>query len=1094
MKQLLKILVFSVSILISSVVFNSNKLQSQSFNVNQIDTTEFPKVKAFFTLRNDSYQKYPNIVKSDFTIKKNGQEIPFDYTCSLLGTRPAVSLSLMLDASTSMSQQVSPTEFRYQWASHAANVFVDSLKFTPGTGFQLISFAGRIVESTEWTETYLKAKSDLNLYQANQTGATNLNRPFWESVTGSLDKLIQRPKNSRRIAVMLTDGGHEAGQGQPFMRNEIIKKAQDNNIEVYIILLNAASNVGYELEDVAFETGGKLFRPNTKEDLNRAFFDIYKEIQNNFTCRLEWNEENICEGEDLNREVEITFNRTNPKLTQKVNYTLPSTAVSKLNISQNKFYFSDGVGGSISQDITLTAINGNFHLKEFTLSPNNGSFNIDWKGKSPKDVGGLVLTKDVPKIITINYVEKSSLEELAYKLDLVDEKCPIPSIELVAPCGGITTDVNFTNLPLVKQDLILKDIFYNNSNKDVIVKVNKINDVNDELTLTGGLNYTVYPKSYLALNVEFNPKDANSKEIKLEFSTISGCSTPIAKFTASIGSINVFATPLNFDKIRVKTPKSGIIKVVNESDFTVKINDYLLNGNIFNLIDKTPKSISPKSEIELNLNYISNVEGDFIEKLVMNGVIVEQGNEPITIETQISAYSFLPNLTTVNEINFPNTDKGNVSSPIIIELKNNSIFGDLSIENISFRNNSGDFKLLNNPNLGNSILEKDSKRELELVFQPTKNGYQEVFIDIFADNVEGPEPVSNIITTIKVTGNTNTLDDLFFEDIDFGNQFTCSFPSRSVTVDNTNGNKNIAYSVIRNNKQNHFTINEIENKTILAGQSETFDIVYTPVLEGIHSENIVIRYDDGREGSFTISGKSSKRKDKVSKFDLKQQFVIPGKNITTDFSTSLDIPEFGNIKLITYTLRFDRKSLGMLVNSFNSDLSDNEWSWTVDKSEQNKGVIFISGKSNNNNLSIPTKINNSISFTGFLGEEESSEVIIETVLDNNCLEAETDTMAVKLDGCFIGGRVINVNQFELKNINPSPIVTDTEISYSIGFDCNVELNIMSIMGGVVKQLVNENKKAGEHKVDLKINDLSRGIYFINIKAGPFEKTQKVIVN
>jgi hypothetical protein len=274
----------------------------------------------------------------------------------------------MLDASGSMLEKVSPTEERHQWASYAANIFVDSLKFSPGTGFNLISFAGTIVRSTEWAENRDLAKSYLSQYVAGQTGATNLVRPFWETALGSLDKLIQRPKNSKRVAVLLTDGGHEAGQR--FLRDEIIKKAQDNNIEIYVILLNAPSGIGSDLDLVAYETGGQLFRPNTKDDLNKAFFDIYKNIQNNFACRLEWNEDFVCQGDNLDRNVEITFNRPNPKLTQNINYTIPLSAISQLTISESKLYFSDAKDGKISQDLTLTAINGNFQLKDYSIIPN----------------------------------------------------------------------------------------------------------------------------------------------------------------------------------------------------------------------------------------------------------------------------------------------------------------------------------------------------------------------------------------------------------------------------------------------------------------------------------------------------------------------------------------------------------------------------------------------------------------------------------------------------------------------------------------------------------------------------------------------------
>ncbi|MFY8159902.1 MAG: vWA domain-containing protein [Candidatus Kapaibacteriota bacterium] len=821
------------------VIFNINlqSINAQTFNIYQIDTTEYPKVKAFYTIKDEFFQNYTGVTKNDFKVQQNGIDVNFDLKCDLLTNRPAISMALMLDASSSMLQKVSPTEERHQWAIYGAKRFVDSLKFTAGTAFSLITFGDSIDKSTEWTEDSIQAKADLNKYNVGVNGATNLSKPFYETAKGSLDKLILRPKTSKKVAVMLTDGGHEAGQA--FLRDEIIKKAKDNNIEIYIILLNAPGSIGSELELLTYETGGKLFRPNTKAELEAVFFTIYNTLQNNFTCRLEWVEPYICQDDNPNREVVVSFTRPNPDLVSTTNYLVPTKGISKFEVSETELYFSDLNGGQLSKNITLTATVGNFKLTNFSITPNNGSFNIDWKGKSPLDVGGLVITQGNSKTITINYVEKNSLNELSHVLSFVDENCKLPEVNLIAPCGGLTKDVSYTNLPQLSQDLVLKDIYYNNSNRDVLVNVSILNDINNEITLKNGNNYNLKPNEYLSLDITFNPKSKDAKNIDFQFSTENGCSKPIGQFIATIGSVDILATPYDFGKVRVKTPKDGFITIENQSTFNVTLNDIEINTNNYFILDDiktTPLNLTPNSSKKINIKYLSNIEKNISEIVKIKGIIIEQGNEAITLETQIKAISYLPNLTAVNKITFPKTDIGVATNPIILNLKNNSLFGDLNIKEIRYKNKTNsDFKFVGNPNLSNLDVLSENELNFDLLFNPSKNGLQSDTLEILADNVEGPEPVEYIITEVVLEGNTNTIDDLQFENISFGNTFLCANPQKSVTIDNRNGTGKITFTAVKKNNSSDFEIILPNNLEVLNGSESLFEIIYTPQNPGKHT-------------------------------------------------------------------------------------------------------------------------------------------------------------------------------------------------------------------------------------------------------------------
>jgi hypothetical protein len=55
------------------------------------------------------------------------------------------------------------------------------------------------------------------------------------------------------------------------------------------------------------------------------------------------------------------------------------------------------------------------------------------------------------------------------------------------------------------------------------------------------------------------------------------------------------------------------------------------------------------------------------------------------------------------------------------------------------------------------------------------------------------------------------------------------------------------------------------------------------------------------------------------------------------------------------------------------------------------------------------------------------------------------------------------------------------------------LKVYDVLGNEVATLVNEEKPAGEYKVEFDGNHLPSGIYFYQLKAGGFVETRKMIL-
>jgi hypothetical protein len=105
--------------------------------------------------------------------------------------------------------------------------------------------------------------------------------------------------------------------------------------------------------------------------------------------------------------------------------------------------------------------------------------------------------------------------------------------------------------------------------------------------------------------------------------------------------------------------------------------------------------------------------------------------------------------------------------------------------------------------------------------------------------------------------------------------------------------------------------------------------------------------------------------------------------------------------------------------------------------------------------------------------------------------AVTTPVSVKDDKNFIA------NRFELYAAYPNPFNPSTTIKFEIPAYSSVSIKVYDIMGEEIKYLLNENLYPGQYTVEWGgsyefDNNLSAGIYFVQMIAGKFQKTIKLI--
>lgn len=95
---------------------------------------------------------------------------------------------------------------------------------------------------------------------------------------------------------------------------------------------------------------------------------------------------------------------------------------------------------------------------------------------------------------------------------------------------------------------------------------------------------------------------------------------------------------------------------------------------------------------------------------------------------------------------------------------------------------------------------------------------------------------------------------------------------------------------------------------------------------------------------------------------------------------------------------------------------------------------------------------------------------------------------------FTGIENFVINNLNL-NIAPNPFTNATDISFFLVKDANVEVELVDMLGRVIKSNNLGKLNSGSNKFNLNVDEnLSKGVYFIKLNVDGMQKTEKVIIN
>lgn len=85
------------------------------------------------------------------------------------------------------------------------------------------------------------------------------------------------------------------------------------------------------------------------------------------------------------------------------------------------------------------------------------------------------------------------------------------------------------------------------------------------------------------------------------------------------------------------------------------------------------------------------------------------------------------------------------------------------------------------------------------------------------------------------------------------------------------------------------------------------------------------------------------------------------------------------------------------------------------------------------------------------------------------------------------------DKYELFQNYPNPFNPNTIIKFSVPIDIRTTLHVYNILGEMVKVLLNQDIKAGIHKIDFEASHLASGVYFYKLTAGDFVSIKKMML-
>ena len=265
MKRLIKVM--SVSLFVFTFLVSATAAKAgYSVKINQIDTANFPEIKAYISIVDDTSNPVKGLLESHFDVMEDGAPGPMDFRIeSMLLSEEPIAVVLAIDTSGSARGKV---------IKHAREA---ALKFVEGLGendlVAIVDFNDQehiISEFTSDKETLKKAIEGLKVGGTKTT--------LYDAIYKALEMASRPALPFRRVVIVLSDGKDE---GSALTISDVINKAQASNILVYTIGLGSKVD-NQPLTRISRLTGGTFLFTSTSAELANLYDRISEQLKNQY--------------------------------------------------------------------------------------------------------------------------------------------------------------------------------------------------------------------------------------------------------------------------------------------------------------------------------------------------------------------------------------------------------------------------------------------------------------------------------------------------------------------------------------------------------------------------------------------------------------------------------------------------------------------------------------------------------------------------------------------------------------------------------------------------------------------------------------------
>jgi|GEM_PF-1153146 len=445
------------------------QINAQSFNIFELDTMNYPIMKAKFYVFDSDGKQIRDFDKTDFQVLENGSEREIKTIhCPAPPEKIDISSVLVFDVSGSMVGK--NIELAREAGRAWINALPDSNSECAITGFDNKNY---LYQDFTNDQTLLhSALYKLNPYR----GGTDYNQGFLFQLAGGLQ--IAKKGKHQKVIIFLTDGEAE----QPKIE-EIINLA--NELDCKIFSVTFGLKCPESLKQISKKTGGNYFDKITTSKQAKDVLNQINSIANESeSCEIEWISKS-CESL-----VDLTIKNKTYKLLQNRLFRVEKAKTVHLNFEPrilSLFNFPLGIQKDTS--ITLTAKNAEFNI--IGIENSNSEFQI-----SPTT---FVIENNDSIEINIIYTPIDSNFKYT-NLKFINDNCD----ESISVLSGIKQSKTYTKKTLEVVRPNGGEIFVAGSDTSVYWKgISKNDDVEIEFSSNAGKNWNLISASANSLKADW---------------------------------------------------------------------------------------------------------------------------------------------------------------------------------------------------------------------------------------------------------------------------------------------------------------------------------------------------------------------------------------------------------------------------------------------------------------------------------------------------------------------------------------------------------------------------------------------------------------